>query len=46
MTRRTAFPTGTDEELAGMLVWKGAASGNHLYFGKLATGTLTWVQLT
>ena len=46
MTRRTAFPTGTDEELAGMLVWKGAASGNHLYFAKLESGTLTWEQLT
>lgn len=46
MTRRINFPTGTDEELAGMLVWKGAASGNQLYFGKLAAGTLTWVQLT
>jgi hypothetical protein len=46
MTRRSTFPSGSDEELAGMMVYQGSASVNHLYFGRLALGTFTWVQLT
>jgi hypothetical protein len=45
LSSRTFFPTGTDEELDGMLVLKG---GNikHLYIRRTVSGTPEWTQLT